>query len=153
MAKTGNDAEQLRRCGLKNTRCRENILQILEHSERPLTAEEIFLEVKRSGEDACLSTVYRSLEALAAKDVVRKAASAENGSAMFELNRNVHRHYLICLNCHHMIPVENCPLGELEKSLEKETGFSVTGHSLEIYGYCAECRKQLAENKESKPKN
>jgi Fur family transcriptional regulator, ferric uptake regulator len=145
MDSDNSDNSTLKRNGLKNTRHRGDVLKILEQNTQPVTAERVFLALKKSCVNISLSTVYRILEVLVAKDIVLKLSTAENESAMFELNRKVHRHYLICLGCHKMLPVEGCPLGGLEARLERETGFTVTGHRLEIYGYCAECRKKQAK--------
>lgn len=142
MGPNDREAERLKQNGLKSTRRRGDVLQILEANSRPVTAEHIFLDLKEKGVNISLSTVYRILDVLVAKEIVLKINSSETDSAMFELNRKIHRHYLVCLGCRKMIPVENCPLGGLEKRLEQETGFAVTGHSLEIYGYCRECRKK-----------
>lgn len=147
MKKFGGEGERLKNSGLKKTRRREDVLRVLEGSDRPLTAEEIFLALKEQGADISLSTVYRVVDVLLEKEIVRKAGSDGNGRAVFELNRSVHRHYLVCLGCHKMIPMDGCPLGDLEKRLERDTGFSVTGHSLEIYGYCRECRGRLSHGK------
>ncbi|HEX3018132.1 MAG TPA: transcriptional repressor [Caproicibacter sp.] len=142
MSPNEREAERLKKCGLKSTRRRGDVLQILEASSSPVTAEKIFLELKEKNINISLSTVYRILDVLVEKEIVLKMNSTENDSAMFELNRRIHRHYLVCLGCRKMIPVENCPLNGLEKRLEQETGFQVTGHSLEIYGYCSDCRKK-----------
>jgi Fur family ferric uptake transcriptional regulator len=66
---------------------------------------------------------------------------------MFEVNHHEHKHYLVCLNCKEMIPVEGCPLGEYEKVLNQKLGFDVTGHKFEIYGYCKNCQMPNSENK------
>lgn len=133
--------ERLRRSGLKCTPRRKDVLRILEQNSQPVTAERIFMALKEEGTGISLSTVYRILEALAEKGLVLKISSAESDGALFVLNRRVHRHYMVCLGCHKMLPVDECPLGDLEKKLERETGFAVTGHRLEIYGYCRECQK------------
>lgn len=48
--------------------------------------------------------------------------------------------YAVCLECHRRIPLQNCPFAHIH--LEKDAGdFTVTGHKLELYGYCSECKK------------
>ena len=58
---------------------------------------------------------------------------------LYEYHGMGHRHYLVCLGCRQMITIENCPLHEYEKQLEKDTEFAITGHKLYLYGYCKEC--------------
>jgi Fur family ferric uptake transcriptional regulator len=129
----------LKSVGLKNTKHRNSILKILETVESPITAEEIFLELKKQQIAINLSSVYRTLENLVAKEMVLKSNLSGENKALFELMRTGHRHRLICSGCKKMIPIEGCPVAEYEKSLQQQTGFRVTGHKLEIYGYCHEC--------------
>ena len=141
--KEKNESECLKKCGLKNTRRRNDVLRILDGKDSPITAEQVFIDLKEKNVPISLSTVYRILDVLVSKEIVKKISSAEADSALFELNRSIHRHYLVCLGCRKMIPVEHCPLSGLEQQMEKETGFSVTGHSLELYGYCSDCKKKM----------
>lgn len=129
----------LKRVGLKNTKHRNSILKILESCESPIPAEEIFLELRKQEVAINLSSVYRTLENLVVKEMVLKSTLSGENKALFELKRTGHRHRLICSGCKKMIPIEGCPVTEYEKSLQQQTGFRVTGHKLEIYGYCHEC--------------
>jgi Fur family ferric uptake transcriptional regulator len=62
--------------------------------------------------------------------------------ALFELNRMVHKHYLVCLECKKMKAIECCPIEDYEKSLAKQTDYLISGHRLDIYGYCPKCREK-----------
>lgn len=88
-----------------------------------------------------MSTVYRTLETLAAKNIVTKLNIAGDSRALFEYNRMVHRHYLVCLGCKKILGIESCPLERYEKYIAKRTDYSIAGHKLDIYGYCPECRE------------
>lgn len=123
------------------------ILNILGQSDKPLAAEQVFSELKRRGVSANLSTVYRTLETLADKTIARKLSMAGDNRALFEYNRMVHSHYLVCLGCKKYLAINHCPLEHYEQSLESKTNYSITGHKLDIYGYCPECR----ENGRQKP--
>lgn len=136
------NGNRLRHCGLKNTRHRSDVLDFLEQSAQPVPAERIYLALREKNADISLSTVYRILELLVEKDIVRKMNALEGGKSLFELNRMVHRHYLVCLGCHKMLPIDDCPLDEYEKQLPSKNGFYATGHNLEIYGYCRDCHNK-----------
>jgi len=133
--------DRLKRCGMKSTRQRRKIIGILEQSSTPVSAEDIYLTLREQRETISLSTVYRVLELLVSKNAVRKLNSVEECGALFELDDR-HRHYLVCLECHKMFPLDNCPLKAYEKDLTNQTGFDITGHNLEIYGYCRDCRNK-----------
>jgi len=126
--------------GIKNTRQRNMTLDILKQAEWPITAEQIFLKLKEIDSAISLSTVYRIMEVFTAKGLAIKSNLVEDTKAMFELNRMEHKHHLICVRCRKMHVVEDCPLGNYERALEKKTDFDITGHRLEIYGYCSDCK-------------
>lgn len=133
--------ELMNKHGIKNTKQREMIFEILERSECPITAEDIFLKLKEADEDINLSTVYRNLEMLCTKGIVTKTTFMNDDKARFELCGTAHKHHLICLKCNRMVQIDGCPLERLEKTLEDKTSFDITGHKLEIYGYCPDCKK------------
>lgn len=128
--------------GLKNTRHRELILEVFEITQRPLTAEEIFLILKGNAENTCLSTVYRTVEVFESKGLVIKSNSVDDGKARYEFNTMEHKHHVICTVCHNIIFIDECPFSEFEKALKNKIEFDVTGHKFEIYGHCKECQTQ-----------
>ncbi|MDD4715379.1 MAG: Fur family transcriptional regulator [Oscillospiraceae bacterium] len=129
----------LKRSGLKKTKQRTAILGILEESQLPMAADQVFIQLKEKGIPANLSTVYRILEALAEKKLVNKLSIVGDNRGLFELNRMAHRHYLVCLGCKKITAIEHCPLEDYEKALEAETSYKIAGHKLDIYGYCPKC--------------
>lgn len=123
---------------LKRTKSREQVLAILMSAQGPMTALEIFQQTESEGSPVWLSTIYRILAAFIDHGVILKTAVLENGMGIYELNRNEHRHYAMCVTCNKVIPIENCPMGEFQPNL-KENNFHVIGHKLEMYGYCDAC--------------
>lgn len=139
----GNDGELraiLKQEGLKYTKHRASIMKVIAESGQPLSAEQVFLILQESGINVNLSTVYRTLESLASKNLIIKSNIGSDTKALFELNRMEHKHRLICIGCKKMFSVDGCPLEDYERRLHNKTGFDVTDHKLEIYGYCEECK-------------
>ncbi len=131
---------ELARCGLRGTKPRLSVLEVLEGSAAPLAVEEIYLALRERGVSANLSTVYRILEALCEKNLAAKLTIPGDPRTFFEYSRAAHRHYLICLDCRRIVPLERCPLAGYEAQLARETGYSVSGHKLVVYGRCPDCR-------------
>jgi Fur family ferric uptake transcriptional regulator len=144
MAETEDFSEDLKRNGLKSTKRRAAILSALEQSDAPMTAEEVFLKLGGGDSSASLSTVYRAIERLTEKGLLTRLTVEGDAKALYEYNRMVHRHYLICLGCRKMRPISGCPLGDYEESVERETNFVISGHKLDLYGYCPDCMKRGA---------
>jgi len=135
-----NYREVLSKEGVKSTKHRNAVLEILESADIPLTAEDVFLKLKEKNVSIWLSTVYRTLETLTSKGLIIKSSILDDGRARYELNHNEHKHHVVCICCHKMISIDECPFGEYEKVLQKELDFDVTGHRFEIYGYCRDCK-------------
>lgn len=134
-----SDSGYLGKSGLKKTKQRTAVLEILEDSDQPLSAEEIFIRLCKKEKPGCLSTVYRSLEQMSEKNVVTKL-SIDGEKSLYEINCMLHRHYLTCLDCGKILAIKTCPIGSYEKTLEKQTGFTIINHKLNVYGYCPECK-------------
>lgn len=132
----------LKESGLKNTKHRTTILELLKGISQPITAEQIYCELKEKNISINLSTVYRTLEALSDKELILKHNVTNENKAVFEYNNNVHKHYLVCMGCKKILSIENCPLHDYEKVLEQKTDFIITGHKLDMYGYCPECQRK-----------
>lgn len=138
-------SDELMQKGLKITKNRTAILHILAQSEQPLAAEDIFWTLKKKKITANLSTVYRALEALTDKNLVTKLNINGDNRSLFEYNRLVHRHYLVCLDCKKITAISGCPFQEYEKSLAQETNYAIAGHKLDVYGYCPGCREKHSQ--------
>ncbi|NLT40999.1 MAG: transcriptional repressor [Clostridiales bacterium] len=130
----------LRNSGLKNTRNRSAILGILALSDSPVSAEDVYLKLKDKNINVNMSTVYRALDMFAAKNLARKLAIADENRALFEFNRLEHRHYLVCLRCKKTTAIHSCPLANYEKTIAEKTNYVISGHNLNMYGYCPDCR-------------
>lgn len=128
--------------GLKITKHRKMILEIIDQSVNPLTADEIYMDMKKKGEKPCLSTVYRTLDAFENNDLIIKSKSLDDDKARYEWHSLEHKHHVVCTNCHKIQYINECPFSEIEKALKNNIGFDVTSHKLEIYGWCKDCQKE-----------
>ena len=139
---TTDFCKTMRQHGLKSTKIRLSILTILSRSEQPLDAGQLLLALKAQNAAANLSTVYRALEVLIQKELITAMTLSGVPRTLYAFNGRIHRHYLVCLDCKRMLPVEGCPLSGYEKQLERQTGFLIAAHQLDLYGYCPACRQK-----------
>ncbi len=126
---------------LKTTKRRLAILSTLEISKVPMTAEEIYCIVTKDV-NMSLSTTYRTLGTLSEKGILLKNLS-NDGKTYYQINNHQHKHQLVCTFCNKVIPIDDCPLTNLEENLTRQTGFTITGHSLEFSGVCPGCTGQI----------
>ena len=126
--------------GLRMTRARRGIIDILRSSSVPMTVEDILAALRENEPSVVLSTVYRNLDSLVVHGAVRRIMLPDGDRALFELASGPHRHYAVCLQCHRVLPLDGCPVEEYAKDAGRRLGFQVTEHSLVLYGYCRHCR-------------
>lgn len=126
----------------RNTKQKQLVLSLLEGAERPLTAGEVFERAVRQNSGIAKSTVYRILASMLSRGEVSQGL-LQNGESFFTVaNGHGHLHYMICKGCSRMLNFPKCPLADMEREIAESSGFLVTDHSLQIYGYCEECQKR-----------
>ncbi len=126
--------------GIKWTKQRKKVYELLNEATEPMSAVQIYNSVGQTDKGSyALSTIYRIMTTFEERGLVNKTTWMGDDTVVYELNRGGHKHYAVCLECHKRIPLEHCPFAHIH--LEKETGdFTITGHKLELYGYCKECK-------------
>ncbi len=125
--------------GIKRTRQRELVWEVLEEKKGPITASDIFHVLENEGHEVWLSTIYRVLDTFVREKMVIKSSIANTDMAYYEKNRQQHKHYAICTACHRIIPMKNCPMEAFKPQLEED--FTITGHHIEIFGLCHQCKE------------
>ena len=138
-----NNQSELKKLGLKVTAPRLKILKILETSpKRHLSAENIYHKLKNQGDDVGLATVYRVLTQFESADLVCRQ-HFEEGHSVFELNSGEHHDHILCVRCHEVEEFFDQALESKQKSVAKNMGYEITGHSLYLYGICTKCKPEL----------
>ena len=128
--------QDLRKVGLKVTLPRMKILEILEKSSEPhLSAEDIYRILLESEEEIGLATIYRVLTQFEGAGLVIRH-HFEGGQAVFELERGKHHDHLICIKCGKIVEFVNSAIEEQQQKIAEKEGFTITDHSLIIYGEC-----------------
>ena len=97
------------------------------------------MELRGQGVSMGLATVYRSLEALKLEGVIQ-ARTVTNGEALYSLVQE-DRHHLTCLQCGNSIPIDQCPVHDLEVQLNQSYQFKIYYHMLEFFGLCTRCQQ------------
>ena len=121
----------------QRTRSQERIMTLLQSLKRSISAQDLYIELRNREQDMGLATVYRSLEALKLQGAVQVRTLA-NGESVYSPIKS-DRHHLTCVNCGTSVPIDQCPVHDLEQQLEKSHRFKVYYHTLEFFGLCQKC--------------
>ena len=123
----------------KNTKQRQIILNVLESVDIPQTAKEIYTQASLIVPNIAKTTVYRNIDSLFSNGIISRYRF-DKDKYSYKLCTNVHNHYLLCKKCKELTSLKTCPIADLENSVLKDTGFIVTNHSIELYGFCKKCK-------------
>lgn len=135
------DNKNLKNAGLKVTLPRVKILEILENSKNHhLSAEDVYRIFLESGEDIGLATVYRVLTQFEEAGLVVRHHFSEEHS-VFELDHGEHHDHLVCVKCGKVKEFVDEVIEKRQEQVAKQAGFTITDHSLNIYGICKSCQK------------
>jgi len=132
----GAELEQtLHEDGLRLTRQRQAILDVLRGTTTHPDAAWVYKVVCQRIPNVSLGTVYRTLGVLEDQGLVR----ALRYGRFRRYDGDVSRHYhLACLGCGAVYDLDLPWREDLAQQVERE-GYQVADHRLEFYGYCPAC--------------
>ena len=120
------------------TRQRSAVLAELDAADDFVSAQDLHARL-RSGQRAVgLSTVYRTLQSLAAAGEVDVLLSAE-GEALYRSCSAGHHHHLVCRACGRTVEVRNMAVERWAATVAEQHGFTDVSHTLEVFGVCPSC--------------
>ena len=119
------------------TRSQERILELLQQFDRGISAQDIYVELRTRDRAVGLATVYRALESLKLEGSVQ-VRTLPTGESLYSCVQ-ADRHHLTCLHCGQSIPIDECPVEQLEEKLESLHQFKIYYHTLEFFGVCSSC--------------
>jgi Fur family ferric uptake transcriptional regulator len=128
--------------GLKSTRQRNRILEALLASRGHLSAEELYLLVKKADSRIGYATVYRTLKLLTDAGLAHERRFADGVTRFEQTAAEKHHDHLICTRCGKIIEFENQQIEKLQKDVAKMNQFTVQSHKLELYGLCEACQTE-----------
>jgi Fur family ferric uptake transcriptional regulator len=136
------ETQDLRKAGLKVTTPRIKILELLEkqQDDRHLSAEQLYKILLAEGEEIGLATVYRVLTQFEAAGLVNRH-HFEGGNSIFELNKGSHHDHVVCIKCGKVDEFTDEVIEKRQIEIAQSLGYTLTDHSLYLYGYCANCNR------------
>ena len=124
--------------GVRPTRQRRAIASTMDTFEDFRSAQEIHALLSKRGEQVGLSTVYRTLQALADAGEI-DSLRAESGESIYRRCSATHHHHLVCRSCGATVEVEGPAVETWTRSVASAHGYRDVSHTLEIFGTCGDC--------------
>jgi len=123
----------LRRAGLRITRQRRLILDIVLSTTDHPNALEIFQRASVLDKTISLSTVYRTMKALEECGAIHRHAF-EGGPSRFEQASGEHHDHLIDVDSGEVVEFHSDLIEQIQQEIARELGYDIIHHRLELYG-------------------
>ena len=138
---TGHLTKALSERGIRLTRQRRVILQVMDNAEQHLDVDQIFARAKDLDSGVHLVTVYRTIELLKKQGLIDELDLLHlRGDRHYYETHGPRDHiHVACLKCGKVREFESRLYEQLKSQIEKDFGMKVTISRTEVGGYCAEC--------------
>lgn len=134
--------ELCRERGARLTPLREQVLELIWQSHRPLGAYHLMDELGRAAtRRVAPPTVYRALDFLLEQGLIHRI-NALNAYVGCPSPEHQHaNHFLLCRTCGVAVEIDSAPIAERVEQNAEAAGFEIEQLSLEVTGLCPDCRE------------
>src|SRR5262249_2882327 len=134
--------DSLRERGVRLTRQRRILLDLIDHSGRHLDAESLYQMAKEQDPKLNRVTVYRTLKLLKEGGLVDELDLMHYGGDQhyYETRLKQEHAHVICLRCGKVEEFFGEPLQKLRRQIESHFGFQILLARTEVGGYCSHCQ-------------
>ncbi|EKQ69261.1 Fe2+/Zn2+ uptake regulation protein [Leptolyngbyaceae cyanobacterium JSC-12] len=131
--------DALERCqtlGMRLSRQRRYILELLWDAQEHLSAREIYDRLNQQGKDIGHTSVYQNLEALSGQGIIE---CIERSDGRLYGNISDSHSHVNCLDTNQILDVHVELPESIIQQIEEQTGVRITDYHIDFYGY----RKQV----------
>jgi len=143
----GNLIKALGERGIRLTRQRRVILQVMDDAEQHLDVDQIFARAKEIDAGVHLVTVYRTIDLLKKQGLIDELDLLHlRGDRHYYESHGPRDHiHVACLRCGKVREFESRLYEQLKEQIARDFHMKVTVSRTEVGGYCAECLQKAKE--------
>jgi Fur family ferric uptake transcriptional regulator len=127
--------------GLRMTGQRRVIARVLSDAADHPDVEEVHRRAHAVDQRISLSTVYRTLKIFAEKGILARHDFGL-GRGRYEQAQGAHHDHLINVETGEVIEFQNGEIEKLQERVARELGFTLVGHSLQLFGRPLKTRRK-----------
>ena len=126
----------LARTGLRVTRQRRAIAAVFFAQSGHPNIDELFSEIRALHPRIGQATVYRTVKLLVDSGLAESSRFGDGTTRYEAANARDHHDHLVCVDCGHIVEFRNDEIERLQLAIAERHRFTVTGHSMVIFGAC-----------------
>jgi Fur family ferric uptake transcriptional regulator len=124
--------------GRRDTRQRRALRDHLASSNAFASAQQVYDDLRATGDRVGLATVYRTLQAMAEAGEV-DTLRTDDGEVLFRKCGPSHHHHLVCRTCGLTVEVDGPSVERWASEAAEDNGFTKVTHVVELFGLCPAC--------------
>ena len=124
---------------MRTTRQRTAVATALGTEDAFRSAQELYESLRAAGERVGLTTVYRTLQAMATAGEVDVLRTADGEAVYRRCRSGGHHHHLVCRSCGTTVELAADEVESWTASVARRHGFTDVSHTVEVFGTCASC--------------
>jgi Fur family ferric uptake transcriptional regulator len=139
----GRLQQELGRRGIRITRQRRVLLQVMESARRHLDADEILERAQKLDRNVTRVTVYRTIDLLKRHGLIDELDLLHlRGDRHFYESHGPRDHiHVACLRCGKVREVESPLYEELKQQIARDCNIQISVSRTEVGGICADCQR------------
>lgn len=132
--------DQCRKKGLKLTKIRQQVLEIIWSQHNPIGAYDVLQQLQQQGHKPAPPTAYRALEFLVDAKLIHRIESLNAYIGCPSPEANHQCQFYICSDCGHIAELNNSAVSEALSAGAADLGFSTKQPVIEVHGICRDCQ-------------
>ena len=136
--------QYLARKKLRFTSQRAIIFDVFWSVDGHVSPEELYRMTKEKDRSIGQATVYRTLKLLSDAGIAREVDFSDGVTRYEPYYGQKHHDHLICQECGKSVEVVDPRIEKLQEELAWQHGFTLSGHSMYLYGCCSQCSGKQA---------
>jgi Fur family ferric uptake transcriptional regulator len=142
-ASDGAAAELLRAieaAGCRLTAERKAVAQLIASRDGAFDAADLLADSRRRNLGVARATIFRTLDVLTGIGAVERLDLPSGEHSYVRCDTRAHHHHLVCTRCQRAVDLEQIGMMPIIADIERQTGYRVDRHRVELFGLCPSCR-------------
>ncbi|HVA13713.1 MAG TPA: transcriptional repressor [Stellaceae bacterium] len=135
-----------RRRGIRLTKLRRNVLELMLRGEQPIRAYDLLGKLDGSAGAKAPATIYRALNFLIEQKYVHKIESLNAFVVCLDVDHPHDSQFMICAQCGDAVEIRDAAVTRALRRHVENQGFRTSEQIIEVRGLCARCQAKPAAN-------
>lgn len=140
-----NMLERLSAAGYKMTTPRLAVLMAASAYDGSFSASDLESTLNQNGTPLGDASLFRTLKLMTDIGVMQRIHGIDE-CHRYIISPDSHAHRVVCTTCGGIAEFAECGLDTVISQLERQTGYKIVNHLLELFGICPRCQRMTASN-------